>query len=79
MLKVLSLVVGVSIGVAIFMVGQWYVFVTGTNNPHDDAGTQLNALMPAPMNRWGCDRLRERFPDTVPPEGCEEAAGTPRR
>lgn len=70
MLKVLSLALGVSIGVALFLGVQWYLFVTGTRNPHDELGTELNALMPDELNAWGCAQLRKRFPDTAVPEGC---------
>jgi hypothetical protein len=75
MLKVLSLVVGVSIGVALFMTAQWYWYVTSSANPHDDTGTKLNEVMPGPMNAWGCEELRARFPQTTAPKGCRADDG----
>ena len=75
MLKFLSLAVGVGIGVALFMTAQWYWYVTSDANPHDDKGTELNALMPARMNAWGCAQLRQRFPQTTAPVGCKADDG----
>ena len=75
MLKFLSLAAGVSIGVALFMTAQWYVYVTRGAKPHDDTGTMLNELMPAAMNAWGCEQLRQRFPQTTAPVGCKAGDG----
>lgn len=70
MVKFLSLAAGVAIGVAIFLGAQWYLYVTATTNPHDDFGTELNAMMPAGLNAWGCAKLKERFPETTTLKGC---------
>ncbi|MBC8129475.1 MAG: hypothetical protein H7Y08_04025 [Rhizobiaceae bacterium] len=69
-MKFASLAVGVALGVAIFLGVQWYLYVTSANNPHDDLGTELNAMMPGALNAWGCEMLRARFPDAVAPKGC---------
>jgi hypothetical protein len=74
-LRFLGLAAGVAIGVGLFLGGKWYVYVTATANPHDAEGTSLNAAMPEGLNRWGCAKLRVRFPDANAPEGCKAADG----
>lgn len=75
MLRFLGLAAGVFVGVGLFLGGKWYVYVTSTTNPHDATGTELNALMPDAVNRWGCAQLHARFPDAMAPVGCRAADG----
>jgi len=56
-------------GVVLF--GQrWYSYVTNTTSPYDEVGIQINSALPAPIRKWGCDKLRKNFPNAQPPEGC---------
>lgn len=32
-------------------------------------------MMPAPIRKWGCDKLRENFANALPPKGCQAADG----
>ncbi len=50
---------------------RWYGYVTGSDTPFDEVGVDLNARVPGPLRRWGCDRLKARFAArTPPPSGC---------
>jgi hypothetical protein len=54
--------------------GKWYVYVAHADSPFDNVGSGLNALMPGPINKVGCDMLRQRFGNLpIPPRGCEAA------
>lgn len=75
MLRFIGLAAGVAFGVGLFLGGKWYVYVTRSANPHDAEGTQLNAIMPEPLNRWACANLHVRFPDADAPDGCKAADG----
>ena len=52
--------------------GKWYTYVTLADTPFDDFGSSINAMMPAPINKVGCDLLKQRFGNIpIPPRGCE--------
>lgn len=52
--------------------GTWYSYVAHADSPFDDVGSSLNAMMPGPINRYGCDMLKKRFGDLpIPPRGCD--------
>lgn len=51
--------------------GQWYYYVAHGSSPYDEIGIELNSRMPKPLREWGCARVAERFPRTLPPYGCE--------
>lgn len=52
--------------------GKWYAYVAHADTPFDDFGSSINALMPAPINKVGCDMLHKRFGNIpIPPRGCE--------
>ena len=54
--------------------GKWYVYVAHADSPFDDVGSSINAMMPGPINRVGCELLRKRFGNLpIPPRGCEAA------
>ena len=72
MRKLLSLALGVAIGVSIFLGGRWYLYVTNGATPYDEMGIELNGMMPGPLNDWACRRLRARFPEALPPGGCAD-------
>lgn len=52
--------------------GKWYAYVAHADSPFDDFGSSLNALMPGPINKYGCDMLKKRFGNLpIPPRGCD--------
>jgi hypothetical protein len=63
------------LAVAIVLVGgKWYTYVAHADSPFDDFGASLNAMMPGPINRIGCDMLKERFGKVpIPPKGCSQS------
>ena len=67
-LVTLLLIVPVVLG-AVFL-GNWTWYVTRGSTPYDEVGIELNSRMPEEMRRWGCARIAERFPRTLPPHGC---------
>jgi hypothetical protein len=51
--------------------GKWYLYVAHADSPFDDVGASINSFMPAPINRIGCDMLKQRFGNIpIPPKGC---------
>lgn len=67
---IISLIAGV------LLFGQrWYSYVTNTTSPYDEVGIEINSALPAPIRKWGCDKLHERFPDARPPNGCQTPDG----
>lgn len=48
----------------------WYSYVTNTDSPYDDVGIGLNSAAPSFMSEWGCVKLKENFPKSLPPHGC---------
>jgi hypothetical protein len=59
----------------IFFGQRWYNYVTNKTSPYDESGIQLNSAMPAPIGKWGCDKLHATFPKSLPPRGCEAEDG----
>ncbi|TXH81934.1 MAG: hypothetical protein E6Q77_07205 [Rhizobium sp.] len=50
--------------------GYWLWYVTSAGSQFTSPGMDLNNMMPAPINRWGCDQLKKRFGDQRAPFGC---------
>lgn len=50
--------------------GYWVWYVTSAGSQFTSPGMDLNNMMPAPLNRWGCDQLKKRFGDQRAPFGC---------
>jgi hypothetical protein len=51
--------------------GKWYSYVAFAESPYDEFGAGLNAIMPGPINRLGCNMLQRRFGNLpIPPKGC---------
>ena len=51
--------------------GRWYYYVAHAENPFDEVGISLNAMVPGPLNAMGCKLLRDRFEKmAIPPMGC---------
>lgn len=57
--------------VAVF--GYWLWYVTTAPSQFNSPGMDLNNMMPAAINEWGCARLQERFADGPAPFGCTAA------
>lgn len=75
--RLLRLVVVVIVACVAAVGGRWYSYVTNTSSPFDEIGIELNSRAPAPLNEWGCGRLKETFGDkTLPPYGCAAGTGT---
>ncbi|PCD68672.1 hypothetical protein [Rhizobium phaseoli] len=52
------------------LVGFWLWYVTSASTPFQSPGMDINNLMPAPLNKWGCIQLRKRFGQDRAPFGC---------
>ncbi len=50
--------------------GYWLWYVTSADSQFTSPAMDLNNMMPAPLNRWGCDQLKKRFGDQRAPFGC---------
>lgn len=59
------------IGVGVF--GFWLWYVTSSATQFQSPGMDINNLMPAPLNEWGCDQLQKRFGHDRAPFGCVAA------
>lgn len=55
------------------VMGFWLWYVTSSPTQFQSPGMDINNLMPAPLNRWGCDQLKKRFGDDRAPFGCVAA------
>lgn len=51
----------------------WVYYVTSSETQFDSIGMEINAMLPEPLNRWGCDQLQARFGDDRAPWGCVAA------
>lgn len=73
-----AIVVSIAVvaGLSGFAGYRWHQYVTNTVTPYDEVGMTLNGIAPAPLNKWGCDRLHESFGNTVPPLNCEAGTGS---
>lgn len=60
---------------AIFFGQHWYSYVTNKTSPYDESGIELNSMMPAPIRKWGCDKLHATFANALPPKGCQAEDG----
>jgi hypothetical protein len=49
--------------------------VTNKTSPYNEVGIDLNSAMPAPIRKWGCDKLHATFPKAQPPNGCQADDG----
>lgn len=79
MRKILTIAAAIVVGVALIAGFQWYKYVTNTDSPYDEIGIDLNNMMPGPINKWGCDRLRKTFGNVLPPYGCQAPEGDGRQ
>jgi hypothetical protein len=51
-------------------IGFWLWYVTTSTTPFQSPGMDINNLMPAPLNEWGCEQLKKRFGEGRAPFGC---------
>ena len=52
------------------VLGYWLWYVTSAASQFTSPAMDLNNMMPTPLNRWGCDQLKQRFGDQRAPFGC---------
>lgn len=70
MKKFLSVVLILVLVLLVMFGGLYYRYVNNTESPYDEIGITLNGIMPGPIRAWGCGKLRETFPNQLPPLGC---------
>lgn len=56
--------------IVVATLGYWLWYVTSAPSQFNSPGMDLNNMMPAALNEWGCARLQERFADGPAPFGC---------
>ncbi len=61
---------GVLLLIAIGVFGFWLWYVTSSATQFQSPGMDINNLMPAPLNNWGCEQLKKRFGHDRAPFGC---------
>ena len=61
-------------GIILFFIlaalGWWLWYVTNGSSQYDALGMEINNIMPAAVNEWGCGQLEARFGDQNAPFGC---------
>lgn len=75
-LRVILGVVVMLVVMAVAAGGYWLWYVTSSNNRFDALGMEINAILPEPLNAWGCDQLQQRFMKERAPFGCTAADHT---
>lgn len=75
MQKVVQMVCVVVLAAAVMFGGRWYMYVARAESPYDEVGIALNGHAPAPLRRWGCRKLQQRFWHQMPPYGCTATDG----
>lgn len=63
------------VATVIFFGQRWYTYVTNKTSPYDEIGIDINSRLPAPIRKWGCDKLHANFPNALPPYGCAVGDG----
>ncbi|PDT02780.1 hypothetical protein CO666_18000 [Rhizobium chutanense] len=71
--KRLQLFFGVLLLIVVGVVGFWLWYVTSSTTQFQSPGMDINNLMPAPLNEWGCEQLKKRFGQDRAPFGCVAA------
>jgi hypothetical protein len=61
---------GMLLLIVVGVVGFWLWYVTTSTTPFQSPGMDINNLMPAPLNEWGCEQLKKRFGQDRAPLGC---------
>ena len=73
-MKVIKLISIAMIALIAVIGFRWHRYVTNSETAYEEIGIELNSRMPAPINKWGCDRLHETFGNILPPYGCQSGA-----
>jgi hypothetical protein len=73
MKKTVAIILFVVVSAVTTLGGRYYSYVTRGENLYDEIGISLAQWMPGPVRVWGCGKLNERFPKSLPPYGCTEA------
>lgn len=68
--KRLQIFFGVLLLILVGVVGFWLWYVTSSTTQFQSPGMDINNLMPAPLNEWGCEQLKKRFGQDRAPFGC---------
>ena len=68
--KRLQIFFGVLLLIVVGVVGFWLWYVTSSTTQFQSPGMDINNLMPAPLNEWGCQQLKKRFDQDRAPFGC---------
>ena len=71
--KRLQIFFGVLLLIVVGVLGFWLWYVTSSDTQFQSPGMDINNLMPAPLNEWGCDQLKKRFGQDRAPFGCVAA------
>jgi hypothetical protein len=73
-MRKIALLVSLIAVTCVVYVGQgYYQWVAQSETPFEELGIDLHKYMPAPVQAWGCERLRSRFEGkTLPPFGCQD-------
>ncbi len=69
-LKGLQIFFGTMLLLIVGLFGFWLWYVTTSPTQFQSPGMDINNMMPAPLNRWGCDQLKKRFGEDRAPFGC---------
>lgn len=54
--------------------GYWAYYVFAGANPNDPLGVEISKYLPDQAREFACKKLKERFGDIQPPQGCAEFA-----
>ena len=73
LLRGLVAAVAVVLVFAVGIVGYWLYYVTSAGDAFDAVGMEINNVMPAAANLWGCEQLEARFGGSNAPYGCTAA------
>ncbi|CDN52277.1 hypothetical protein [Neorhizobium galegae] len=68
--KRLQMFFGTLLVIVVGVFGFWLWYVTSSSTQFQSPGMDINNLMPAPLNEWGCGQLKKRFGHDRAPFGC---------
>jgi len=60
--------------VIVLFAGYWAYYVFAGANPNDPLGVEISKYLPTSGREFACRKLKERFGDIQPPQGCAEFA-----
>lgn len=71
--KRLQVFFGMLLLIVVGVLGFWLWYVTSSPSQFQSPGMDINNLMPAPLNQWGCEQLKKKFGQDRAPYGCVAA------